>query len=96
MAAIYAGKIGLVDCQELAALASPETHVSADDPPFLIMHGDQDRNVPLRQSKLLYDALKEAGVDATFVTIPGAGHGFGQTPGIMGTVEEFFGKHLKG
>ncbi len=82
--------------KELAALASPVTHVSADDPPFLIMHGDQDRTVPIRQSELLYDALKKAGVDATFVTIPGAGHGFGQTPGIMGTVVEFFDKRLKG
>lgn len=43
-------------------------------PPFLIMHGTEDRLVPFHQSELLRDAL--AGEDVTFVPVRGAGHGF--------------------
>ena len=30
--------------------ASPITHITADDPPFLIMHGEKDTLVPISQS----------------------------------------------
>ena len=81
--------------KEKAAQASPVTHVSKDDPPFLIMHGDRDRVVPLEQSKVLHEALKKAGVESTFHVVEGAGHGFGGA-GIMKMVQAFFNKHLKG
>ena len=42
--------------------ANPIRYVSPDDPPFLIVHGDQDRTVPHHQSELLRDALRAAGV----------------------------------
>ena len=41
------------DVPKLAADASAIDHVSSDDPPFLIMHGDQDPGVPLQQSRKL-------------------------------------------
>ncbi|MBI4624978.1 MAG: alpha/beta hydrolase [Verrucomicrobia bacterium] len=56
--------------------ASPVTHVTPDDPPFLIVHGDQDAAVPYRQSELLYSALERAGVRVHFHTIKGMVHGF--------------------
>jgi len=56
--------------------ASPVTYVSADDPPFLILHGDSDDIVPLSQSQLLRDRLVSAGVPATLVVVKNAGHGF--------------------
>jgi acetyl esterase/lipase len=80
--------------KDKVAKANPITYVSKDDPPFLIMHGDKDPLVPHHQSELLNDALKKAGVDVTFKTVEGAGHGFGG-PEVMKTVEEFFDKHLK-
>jgi acetyl esterase/lipase len=61
--------------QELARLASPATHVSADDPPFLVIHGDKDPVVPLQQSREFVDALKKVGVDARLEIAPGFGHG---------------------
>jgi len=67
----------LLENKDKAAKASPITYVSKAAPPFLIMHGDQDRTVPFNQSELLYGALKKAGVDATFIPMKGAGHGFG-------------------
>lgn len=51
--------------------------MSADDPPFLIMHGDRAPLVPLRQSQLLADALRAAGVPVQPEVIRGAGHRFG-------------------
>ncbi|HEV7516328.1 MAG TPA: alpha/beta hydrolase fold domain-containing protein, partial [Thermoanaerobaculia bacterium] len=61
---------------ELAATANPITYVSADDPPFLILHGTIDDTNPFNQSELLVDALRAAAVPVTFVPIQGADHGF--------------------
>jgi acetyl esterase/lipase len=80
--------------KEKVAKANPITYVSKDDPPFLIMHGDKDPLVPHHQSEILTEALKKAGVEVTFKTVEGAGHGFGG-PEVMKLVEEFFDKHLK-
>lgn len=61
---------------ELAATADPITFVTADDPPFLLLHGTVDDTNPFNQSELLADALRAAGVPVTFVPIEGADHGF--------------------
>jgi dipeptidyl aminopeptidase/acylaminoacyl peptidase len=37
--------------------ASPITHVTEDDPPFLLIHGERDEVVPVEQSQLMYDRL---------------------------------------
>jgi dipeptidyl aminopeptidase/acylaminoacyl peptidase len=49
--------------------------VSKDDSPFLILHGDQDPQVPLDQSQRLQARLRDVGVAAELHVIPGAGHG---------------------
>jgi acetyl esterase/lipase len=77
------------------ARANPITYVSADDPPFLIMHGEDDFTVAIGQSELLHEALEEAGVSSTFECIPDTGHGFGG-PGIDRSVLAFLDRHLKG
>jgi acetyl esterase/lipase len=60
----------------LARLASPVEFASKDDPPMLILHGDQDPLVPMSQSEELYTALKRMGADVTLVKVKHAGHGF--------------------
>ncbi|RBP35180.1 acetyl esterase/lipase [Roseimicrobium gellanilyticum] len=67
--------------KDKAARANSITYVTKDDPPFLIVHGDKDRTVPLNQSEDLHAALKQAGVSTHFHVIHGAGHG---GPGFMG------------
>ncbi len=42
----------------IVALANPETYITKDDPPFLIMHGTKDPLVPTQQSILLAEKLK--------------------------------------
>jgi hypothetical protein len=49
--------------KEKARKASPVTYVSKDSAPFLIMHGDQDNTIPLRQSEELAAALNKVGVE---------------------------------
>jgi acetyl esterase/lipase len=56
--------------------ASPITYVTPDDPPFLLIHGDQDELVPKEQSQLLYDKLIQANVPAQLVIVRNAGHSF--------------------
>jgi dipeptidyl aminopeptidase/acylaminoacyl peptidase len=55
--------------------ASPITHVSADDPPVLLMHGDADPVVPYQQSEAVERALAKAGVPVKLLRVPGGGHG---------------------
>jgi acetyl esterase/lipase len=56
---------------------NPITWVTPDDPPFLIIHGEDDVTVPINQSQRLADALTQAGVPNQFIRVPGMGH---QTP----------------
>ena len=74
--------------------ANPITYISKEDPPFLICHGDKDMLVLRNQSVLLNDALKKVGLDVTFYTVKGGGHGF-RDPEADKMVLDFFNKHLK-
>lgn len=82
--------------KENAAAASPITHITKDDAPFLIMHGDQDTLVTIRHSEEMDKALRAAGVECEFVVIKGGGHGpgFGETK-VLERVAGFFEKWLK-
>ncbi len=55
--------------------ASPITYVSADDPPFLLLHGDADKTVPFNQSEIFEAALRKANVKVKLIRIVGGGHG---------------------
>ncbi|MCZ2839389.1 alpha/beta hydrolase [Modestobacter sp. VKM Ac-2985] len=54
--------------------ASPVNHVTADAPPFLLVHGTADWLVPYAQSEQLHAALTAVGVDSRLVPVEGAGH----------------------
>lgn len=62
-------------CGNRARVASPLTYVKEGAPPFLILHGDIDRVVPVEQSRLLDAALRGAGVASRLVIVAGADHG---------------------
>ncbi|MGK5683671.1 alpha/beta hydrolase fold domain-containing protein [Actinoplanes sp. URMC 104] len=59
---------------DLAADASPVSHVHAGAPPFLLLHGRHDRLIPCRQSERLRDALTRTGAPVTLETYDGADH----------------------
>jgi acetyl esterase/lipase len=62
-------------CPDKAVAASPITYVSPGDPPFIILHGTADGNVPYSQSVELDSALRGAGVPVALRPVHGAGHG---------------------
>jgi acetyl esterase/lipase len=77
-----------------AIAASPTTYVSKDDPPFLIIHGEEDMTIPVSQSEVLASKLKAAGVQVTLIMAERRGHGVGG-PRFAPEVTAFFDEHLK-
>ena len=60
---------------ELARLASPVFHVDKGDPLLLLIHGDQDPQVPINQSHELHAKYKELNLDVQFEVVHGGTHG---------------------
>jgi acetyl esterase/lipase len=67
----------------------PVQNVTPDYPPTLLLHGDQDTDVPYEQSVLMAQALSRAGVPHELITLPGGPHGFdeGDTPAANAAFE---------
>ncbi|MCF2444252.1 alpha/beta hydrolase [Dyadobacter sp. CY345] len=59
---------------DLATMASPTTYVDANDPPFLIFHGEKDESVPYTQSVLLNSYLRHVNVKTELIVVPNAPH----------------------
>ncbi|MFI9550522.1 prolyl oligopeptidase family serine peptidase [Nonomuraea endophytica] len=57
------------------AEADPARHVTSRTPPFLLLHGDDDRIVAPAQTAHLHQALRRGGADSTRYVLLGAGHG---------------------
>jgi acetyl esterase/lipase len=86
------------EAPELWDIALPIKHLSADDPPMLILHGTADTTTPLEQSIQLNEAAKRTGVPSDLVIIEGAPHSFHLEPkqrDLRPLVLAFFNKHLK-
>jgi acetyl esterase/lipase len=68
--------------------ASPISHVTPDNPPFLLIHGDRDELVPVEQSQLMYERLVQENVPAQLVVVKNASHSFTAPVGMTPTVGE--------
>jgi acetyl esterase/lipase len=79
---------------EIGRRISPVNHVSADDPPTLIIHGDADERVPIQQAELIIEKLKAEGVTAELVTVTGGGHGGPAFSERLPLLADWFDKHL--
>jgi len=64
------------DDPDLYERGSPIDQVHSAAPPFLVVHGEFDSVVLPLESQHFVAALREVGVDATYVEVPGAQHGF--------------------
>jgi len=62
--------------KEKAPDYSPIVHVSPDDPPTLLIHGDKDKLVPVNNSKVIHEAFQKNNVKTQLIIIEGAEHGF--------------------
>lgn len=85
----------ILENRDKAARANPITYVTDDDPPLLIIHGDQDATVPYHQAQLLFEALQQVRVPVHLHTVTGGGHGLGSREANE-RVAEFFAQHLQG
>lgn len=66
---------------ETYAPASPVTYIDAKDPPFLLIHGTEDKVVPVEQSRIGEAKMRAAGIPVETMYIEGVDHSFiGTTP----------------
>lgn len=74
---------------------SPINYVTDDDPAILIIHGSEDKLVPIQQSEIIIDKLEEHGVPCKLLVMPGLGHGW-ETPmeNEYAEVTDWFNKFL--
>jgi acetyl esterase/lipase len=82
--------------KKLADSVSPMLHVSSDDPPTLLIHGDKDDLVKLDNSERILAELKQENVPCELLVIEGAGHGFLGEQGKKASTAllAWFDKHL--
>ena len=84
------------EVKETAKQASPVFQTDPSDPPLLIVHGDQDNQVPVNQSIELMEAYKKNKLPVQIEFVPGAGHGgdvYTNRP-MMILVNEFLKKNV--
>ncbi|MBI2826775.1 MAG: alpha/beta hydrolase [Planctomycetia bacterium] len=79
---------------EIGRKISPVNHVTSDDPPTLIIHGDADKLVPIQQAELIIEKLKSVNVPAQLTVKKGAAHGWPDLPADMTQVADWFDKYL--
>jgi acetyl esterase/lipase len=74
---------------------SPVTHVTAGDPPTILIHGDQDKAVPVQQSRWLIERLNEANVPARLAVREGVGHAYPGWEADTTLIADWFDAHLR-
>jgi len=80
--------------RERITAVSPIHHVTKDDPPTLIIHGDADQLVPIQQAKRILARFQEAGVTASLKVMPGKAHGWTPEAEEVGQFVDWFDTHL--
>lgn len=86
-----------VEAPELYRAASPVTYVRSNSVPLLICHGTADTTVDIAQSKLLAQALTQAGVEHQLEIVTNAPHTFDLHPAqkdLRPDVLKFLATHL--
>lgn len=62
--------------------ASPIARLHPDAPPFLVIHGSNDRVIPVEQARSFVERLRSVSRSVvSYMELPGAGHGFDLTDG---------------
>jgi len=84
---------------EAARAASPVCLVEGDEPPTLILHGAEDKWIPIEQVRRYANALRAAGVPTDLVVFENQGHGFVKVapwlrPIIFNMLVDFFTEML--
>jgi len=62
-------------------------HIAAAHTPTLIIHGENDNDVPIAEAEQMYIALKDVGTEAVFVRYPREGHGLSETKHVIDWID---------
>jgi acetyl esterase/lipase len=91
--------IGTPEAESLVKMASPETFISKNSPPFFIQHGTADKNIPITQSEEFAAKLAESiwKDKVVFEKIEWAAHGWDlfESDENLAKIFAFLEKYLK-
>ena len=86
-----------MDDEKYIAANSAVDHVDKFNVPVLIVHGEDDKRVPIQNAREMRDALQKAGKPVEYLTKPKEGHGFYKEENNVDrykTTEVFLEKYL--
>jgi len=72
-------------------------HVAAAHTPTMLMHGENDNDVPIAEAEQFFIALKDVGTEAIFVRYPREGHGISETGHTIDSIDRciaWYEKHF--
>ena len=93
------GNPGDAEQKQMLIHNSPISHVDEMAGPILLVHGDHDTQVRVRQSREFYSAARTAGVDIEYVEMDSGTHYFGENNNrltLFRTLDRFLKEHLLG
>ena len=88
---------GDINDEQYQHYVNPIDNITVKAPPFLLLHGTDDKTVPFEQSELFYTALTAKKIDTHLIGLKGEGHAgaqFFQRP-VWDIIAEFFREKLK-
>ncbi|MCE9604608.1 MAG: alpha/beta hydrolase [Planctomycetia bacterium] len=68
--------------------ASPSSRVRSGLPPYLLIHGDNDAQVPYEQSPMFQKQMQAAGNTCDLITVAGGEHGMGKWKALGSDYQE--------
>jgi len=72
-------------------------HVANAHTPTLLMHGENDNDVPIAEAEQFYIALKDVGSEAVMVRYPREGHGLRESKHVVDSIDrsiKWYEKHF--
>src|SRR4029079_7792512 len=78
-----------------SGLGAPATLERIKHIPEFVVHGDADATVNVRGSRTMVDAMKNLGIEVTYIEVPGGSHSSVVEPNLAAMIQ-FFDAHKKG
>src|SRR6266403_2182378 len=72
-------------------------HVAAAHTPTLILHGENDNDVPIAEAEQFFIGLKDVGTETVFVRYPREGHGLSEVKHVIDSIDRsiaWYEKHF--
>jgi dipeptidyl aminopeptidase/acylaminoacyl peptidase len=85
------------DLMDLLWERSPLKQVARVRTPTMLVHGENDNDVPVAEAEQFYIALHDVGVEAVMIRYPREGHGIRETGHVVDLIDRsiaWYGKHF--